>query len=134
MPTKLSYKPKQSRSFLKVCMTLYRTPGVKGLIFSKPPENYPIRSNHQRCSVKKVLLKIWQISEETPVLESLFNRVAGLKACNFIKKRLQHRRFPAKSAEFVRTPISKNICERLLLSQATSSFGYFKAVATDASL
>ena len=26
-----------------------------------------------------------------PVLESLFNKVAGLKACNFIEKRLQHR-------------------------------------------
>ena len=28
------------------------------------------------------------------VLESLFNKVAGLKACNFIKKKLQHRCFP----------------------------------------
>ena len=27
---------------------------------------------------------------KTPVLESLFNKVAGLKASNFIKKRLQH--------------------------------------------
>ena len=28
------------------------------------------------------------------MLESLFNKVAGLKACNFIKKRLQHGCFP----------------------------------------
>ena len=28
------------------------------------------------------------------MLESLFNKYAGLKACNFIKKRLQHRCFP----------------------------------------
>ena len=26
-----------------------------------------------------------------PVLEFFFNKVAGMKACNFIKKRLQHR-------------------------------------------
>ena len=34
------------------------------------------------------------------VLESLFS----LKACNFIKKTLQHRRFPVKIAKFLRTP------------------------------
>ena len=28
---------------------------------------------------------------KTPVLESLFDKVAGLKACKFIKKRLQHK-------------------------------------------
>ena len=38
------------------------------------------------------------------MFESLFNKVAGLKAYNFIKKRLQHRCFPVK-----------NICEQLLL-------------------
>ena len=32
----------------------------------------------------------------TTVLESPFNKVKGLKACNFIKKRLKHRLFPAK--------------------------------------
>ena len=50
---------------------------------------------------------------KTPVLESIFNKVAGLKACNFIKKRLQHRCFPVKFAKFLRTPTLKNICERL---------------------
>ena len=40
----------------------------------------------------------------TPVLESLFNKVAGLKACSFIKNRLQHRCFPVvKFAKFLRT-------------------------------
>ena len=34
---------------------------------------------------------------KTPVLESLFIKVADLQAYSFIKKRLQHRRFPAKS-------------------------------------
>ena len=35
---------------------------------------------------------------------SLFNKVEGLKACNFIiKKRLQHRCFPVKFVKFVKT-------------------------------
>ena len=32
-----------------------------------------------------------------------FNKYAGLKACNFIKKRLQHNFFPVKFAKFLRT-------------------------------
>ena len=37
------------------------------------------------------------------------------KEITFIKKRLQHRCFPVKFANFLRTPNLKNICERLLL-------------------
>ena len=37
------------------------------------------------------------------------------KACNFIKKRLQHRCFPVKFKKFSKTFILKKICERLLL-------------------
>ena len=40
---------------------------------------------------------------KTPVLESLFNKVAGSKACNFVKKRLQRRCFPVKFLKFLRT-------------------------------
>ena len=43
------------------------------------------------------------------MLESLFKKVAGLIARNFIKKRPQH-----NIAKFLRLPISRNICERLL--------------------
>ena len=49
-----------------------------------------------------MLLKILQILKETSVLESLFNNVAS---SNFIKKRLQHRCFPANFWNF---KISKN--------------------------
>ena len=49
------------------------------------------------------------------MLESYFNKVAGLKACNFIKKRLQHRCFSVNTVKFFRAPILKNICKRLLL-------------------
>ena len=38
-----------------------------------------------------------------------------LQAFSFIKKRLQHKYFPVKFAKFLRIPIFKNICERLLL-------------------
>ena len=41
------------------------------------------------------------------MLESLFNKVTGLKACNFIKKRLQHMCFPVNIAKF-RLEIFKN--------------------------
>ena len=36
------------------------------------------------------------------MLKSLFNKVAGLEACKFIKERLQHRCFPVNIAEFLR--------------------------------
>ena len=34
------------------------------------------------------------------VLESLFKKASGPQACNFIKKRLQHRYFPVNLARF----------------------------------
>ena len=47
-----------------------------------------------------MLLKISQVSQKTPVLESLFYKAADLKACKFIKKRFQHISFPVKFANF----------------------------------
>ena len=143
------------------------------LLRSLTTEKFPLRSSHRRCSVKKVFLKILQISEVNTCVgvcferrshwrcsaEKLFlkffqentcvgvslikfvktckisdifkstyfeehlqttasvlNKIAGPKVSNFIKKRLQHRCFLVKFAKFLRTPISKNIYERLLLS------------------
>ena len=37
------------------------------------------------------------------MLKSLFNKVAGILACNFIKKKLQQRCFPVNIAKFVGT-------------------------------
>ena len=42
------------------------------------------------------------IHMETPVLESLFNKAAGLQVCKLIKKRLRHKYFPAIIAKFLR--------------------------------
>ena len=47
---------------------------------------------------------------KTFVLESLFDKVASRKACNFIEKRLQHRCFHVNIAKFLRASILKNIC------------------------
>ena len=43
-----------------------------------------------------------------------------LRACNFIKNRLQHRCFSVNIAKFLRTSILKNICERLFLTLQSS--------------
>ena len=48
-------------------------------------------------------------------MESLSNKVGGIQARNFIKKRLHLRFFPRKFKKFLRTPILKNICKWLLL-------------------
>ena len=55
------------------------------------------------------------IHRKTYVLESLFNKVAGLQAWNFIIKKHQHRFFLVNIVKFIRAPILKNICEQLLL-------------------
>ena len=47
-----------------------------------------------RCSLKKVFLNISQYSQENTSVESLLNKVASQKPCNFIEMRLQHRGFP----------------------------------------
>ena len=66
--------------------------------------NYVIVIKYKQLSVnKEVFLKIVQISQKTPVLEFLFNKVTGPKACNVIKNWLQHRCFPMKIANFLRT-------------------------------
>ena len=51
---------------------------------------------------KQVLLKFRKIHRKTPVLKSLFNKVAGL-GCNFVRKRLQKRCFRVIIAKFLRT-------------------------------
>ena len=69
------------------------------------------KSSHRRCSIKKPVLKNFAIL----YLEFLFNKFLGLEVCDFIKRRLQLSCFPLNIAKFLRTPILKNICERLLL-------------------
>ena len=50
-----------------------------------------------------MFLKISQYSPENTYVRIFFEKVAGLKACNFIKKRLKYRCFPVNIAKFLRT-------------------------------
>ena len=69
-----------------------------------------IKSSHQQMFSKISVLKIFcKFHSKITVLESLFNKVAGLEDCNFIKKILQHRRFPVKLAKFLRTFFTKHL-------------------------
>ena len=63
------------------------------------------------------------IHRKTPALEFL-NKVADLKACNFLKKRLQHSLSLWNIAEYSRIPILKNINKRLLLLTKLWLIGY----------
>ena len=66
--------------------------------------------------MKKALLKkLLHIHRKTTVSESLFNKFAGLEACNLLKKRLQHRYYAVNIEQFLKTSIFKSICEQLLL-------------------
>ena len=51
-----------------------------------------------RCSKK-----FRNIHRETTVLESLFSKATFIKACKFVKKRIQHRCFPVNIVKFLRT-------------------------------
>ena len=72
-----------------------------------------VRSSHRR-SVKKVLLKMSQISQENTCDGVSFEqsyKSSGLEL--YFKKRLQHRYFLVKFTKLLRTHTLKNICERL---------------------
>ena len=43
--------------------------------------------------MKKLFFKILQYSQENTQVRVFFNKVTGLRACNFIKERLQHKDF-----------------------------------------
>ena len=77
------------------------------------------RSSHRRYSKKKGLLKNFAEFTGKYLSQSLFfNKVAGLRPATLLKKRLWHKCFPMNIAKILRTPILKNICERLLLVAA----------------
>ena len=75
-------------------------------------DNMTCRSSHRRCSAEKGVLKNFANFTGKRLSWSVF-LITFVK--NFVTQRLQHRRFPLKFAKFLRTPILKNIYERLLL-------------------
>ena len=62
--------------------------------------------------------KLCDIHGKIPVLESLFNKELQ---SSFINKRLQQWCFLVNIAESLRSPVLKNICERLFLSDVIST-------------
>ena len=73
------------------------------------------------CSVKKDVSKISQISQENTCVGKLFLIKLQVSACNFIKKRPDHRCFHVKFAKYLKTPILENIVNDCFC--LTSSWG-----------
>ena len=85
--------------------------GVQRILSS----NKILEKFNEQVFYKKIVLNNMSIFTGKYLCCFFFNKNAGLQACNFIKKRLKHRCFPANTTKFLRTPILKNICERMLL-------------------
>ena len=58
----------------------------------------------------------WNSSSRSEDMKVSFFNIKGLRACNFIRKKLQRRHFFEKFSKFLRTQILRNVCEGLLLS------------------
>ena len=75
------------------------------------------RSSHQRCSLRKGVIRNFAKFTGKHLCQSLFfYKVAGqgLRPASLLKKRLWHRCFPVDFAKFLRTPFSQNTLRRLL--------------------
>ena len=89
------------------------------------PKNSIITSkyNEQKVFHKKAVLKNFAIFTGRHLCWNLFfNKNTGLQGPSFIKKRHEPRCFFANIEKFLRTPILKNICERLLLRVSLERF------------
>ena len=72
--------------------------------------------NHQRCSIKKGILRYFEKLTERHMCQSLvFNKVASLRLAISWKNGLWYSFFSVNFAKVLRAPILKNICKRLLL-------------------
>ena len=71
-----------------------------------------VRISHQKCFIKEAVLKNLAISTGN----TCAGVSSGLKGCNFIKKKLQHRCFPMNIEKLLMLPNSNDICDRMLLT------------------
>ena len=63
------------------------------------------KASTSRCSIKKSVLKNFKKFMGKHLCQSLFfNKFAGLRTANLLKKRLWLRYFPVNFAKFIRTP------------------------------
>ena len=74
------------------------------------------RNSHQRCSIKKGVLRNFTKFTGEHVWQSLFsNKVAGHRPVTLLKRRLWYRCFPVNFVKFLRTSFLQNTSGRLLL-------------------
>ena len=74
------------------------------------------RSGHQRSSMKKVFLKVWQNSQEnTCARVSFLIKLQAWGLQLYLKKRLWPRCFAVNFVKFFRTPFLQNTSGRMLL-------------------
>ena len=59
---------------------------------------------------------------------ALFNQVEGLRTCNFVEKRFQHRSFSVNIAKFLKMLILKKICWRLLPNKVKRNYSSMKTL------
>ena len=98
-------------SFANVFFVLTKTHFIKKWINKEQFKNASFKSDKQPPDVfsKKVSLR--------DVRKFHKKQLSDLKACRFIKKRIQRKCFPVKLLKSLRTSILKNICQWLLLLQ-----------------
>ena len=79
------------------------------LTLSLKPSLFIFRKSRLEVFCKKgVFQKFQKIHRKEPVLEFLFNKVAGIQFATLLKKGFYYRCFPLNFAKFLRTIVSKN--------------------------
>ena len=82
-----------------------------------------LRSSHQRCSVKKGVLRNQTKFTGKHLCQSLlFSKVTGPRSTSSLKKRLWYKCFPVNFAKFLRTTFLQNTSGRLLLFHTPNTF------------
>ena len=83
-------------------------------------------SHHEAFCWKGVLRNFAKFTGKQLYQSLLFNKVAGLRSVNLLKKRLCHRCFPVIFAKFLRTPLFTEHLRRLLLPLPKTKFRIFQ--------
>ena len=64
----------------------------------------------QPPELKKFLWKFRKFFKKSPALVSLFNKFAGLRTCNFLSNRIQHRCFSSEICETLNEKVFVKLC------------------------
>ena len=92
---------KQQEVPIKVCVIFYNVE----ICCRVCGEKHKFSCSHQRCSLKKVILRNFAKFTGKHLYQSLFfNKVARIMPTTLLKKRLRHRCFFVYFAKFLRTP------------------------------